>query len=279
MKCAEPLNLLDVYMDGELDLERIVELERHLEVCPGCPAELASRRALSSAMRDKLDYHTAPLALQRAVRKALARAKDASSEGSPLMRRTRPAWMRLAASFVLVAGLSSSLTYYVTPTSSDPIPDEIFASHVRSMQSDDRLIDVASSDEHTVKPWLDAKLDFAPPVKDLSSDGFSLVGGRVDYIGGRAVAALVYHYRKHVITLFIWPDNGDTKPVAATVRRGDRLAQWSDGAMTYWAISDIGAPEFTEFCTRLEAAEAVPEGPASNTSQPQFSRHGAGKVD
>src|ERR1700731_888816 len=122
MKCAEPLNLLDVYMDGELALERIVDLERHLEVCPGCPAELASRRALSSAMRDKLDYHTAPLALQRAVRKELARAKAASSKGSPLIRRAPPAWTRLAASFVLVAGLSSALTYYVIPTSSDAIP-------------------------------------------------------------------------------------------------------------------------------------------------------------
>jgi anti-sigma factor RsiW len=269
MKCDEPLNLLDVYMDGELDLERNVELERHLEVCPRCPAELASRRAVSSAMRDKLDYHAAPLALQRAVRKELARAKGASGRGSPLTRRAAPAWMRLAASFVLVAGLSSALTYYVTPTSSEAIPDEIFASHVRSMQSDNRLIDVVSSDEHTVKPWLDAKLDFAPPVRDLSTDGFSLAGGRVDYIGGRAVAALVYRYRKHVITLFIWPDNGDTRPVAASVRRGDRLAQWSDGEMTYWAISDIAAPEFTEFCKRFEAAEMLPEGPASNTSKPQ----------
>jgi anti-sigma factor RsiW len=268
MNCVEPLNLLDMYMDGELSLERTVDLERHLEVCPRCPAELGRRRALSAAMREKLDYHAAPLALHRAVRKALARAMGASSEGSPLMRRAPPAWMRLAASFVLVAGLSSALTYYVTPTSSDTIPDEIFASHVRSLQSDNRLIDVVSSDEHTVKPWLDAKLDFSPPVRDLSTDGFSLAGGRVDYIGGRTVAALVYHYRKHVITLFIWPDNGDARSVAASVRRGDRLAQWSDGEMTYWAISDIAAPEFTEFCKRFEAAEAVPEDPASNTSKP-----------
>src|ERR1700686_3188996 len=101
MKCAEPLNLLDVYIDGELDLERIVELERHLDVCPGCPAELASRRALSSAMRDKLDYHTAPLALQRAVRKELARAWGASSKGPSLIWRASPAWAQLAASFVL----------------------------------------------------------------------------------------------------------------------------------------------------------------------------------
>jgi anti-sigma factor RsiW len=268
MTCAEEPALLDAYMDGELGVERSLEFERHLETCPSCTANLASRRALGSALRDKFEYHTAPLALHRAVRDELARAA-ASSDGAPITRRALPAWTRLAASFVLVAGLSSALTYYVTPRSSDAIPDEVFASYVRGAQSENRLIDVVSSDEHTVKPWLDAKLDFAPPVKDLSGDGFPLMGGRVDYIGGRAVAALVYHYRKHVITLFIWPSNGEVKPIETSVHRGDNLAQWSDGAMTYWAISDVAAPEFMEFCKRFQAADAMPEGPPPSTTNRQ----------
>ena len=264
MTCAEARTLLGAYMDGELGIERNLEFERHLESCPSCRAELASRRALSASLRNKLDYHSAPLALHRAVRQDLARAAAASIGHAPVMRRALPPWMRMAASLVLVAGLSSALTYYGAPRGGDVIPDEVFASYVRGVQSGDRIVDVVSSDKHTVKPWLDAKLDFAAPVKDLSNDGFPLVGGRVDYIGGHTVAALVYQSRKHVITLFTWPTQGQAKPIATSMRRGEILAQWLDGTMTYWAISDVAAPELMEFCRRFQAAEPMPGAPASN---------------
>ena len=118
-----------------------------------------------------------------------------------------------------------------------------------------------------MKPWLDAKLDFGVPVKDLVAYGFPLVGGRVDYIGGRTVAALVYRNQKHVVTLFIWPSTGGARPLEASVRRGDNLAEWSDGAMTYWAISDLAGGEFTEFCKRFQTAELAPETPAPPIKQ------------
>jgi anti-sigma factor RsiW len=268
MNGIEGGTMLDVYMDGELGIERSLEVERHLESCPSCSAALASRRALGSGLRNKLAYHPAPLALHRAVRNELARAAAAPGAGAPIPRRGPPGWMRMAASVILAAGLSSALTsYYGTPRDSGVIPNEVFASHVRGVQSGERLVDVVSSDRHTVKPWLDAKLDFAAPVKDMSSAGFPLMGGRVDYIGEHTVAALVYQSRKHVITLFIWPSDGPAKPMTMSVRRGDNLAQWSDGAMTYWTISDVAAPELMDFTKRFQAAEPMPAAPASSVTK------------
>jgi anti-sigma factor RsiW len=253
MERLESHQLLDAYMDAELSIERSLEFEDHLGKCPSCKAELATRRALGSALRDKLEYHTAPLSLHRALRNELGRAGAASVPGVSVARRT-PQWMRMAASLILVAGLSSALTYYGASPGGDVIPDEVFASHVRGVVSENRLVDVASSDQHTVKPWLDAKLDFAAPVKDLTKDGFSLVGGRVDYIDDHTVAALVYQSRKHFITLFVWPSEGPAKSIATSVRRGDSILQWSDGTMTYWAISDVGGPELMDFAKRFQAA-------------------------
>ena len=269
MNCVDARTLIDAYADGELGVERSLELEKHLETCPSCPAELESRRALGAALREKLDYHTAPLALHRAIRDELERDEGAVRR-PPASQRQRPrAWLRMAASVVLVAGLSSALTYYYAgPRGADATADEIFASHVRAMQSDNRLIDVVSTDEHTVKPWLDARLDFGVPVKDLTAYGFALVGGRIDYIGGRTVAALVYHYQKHVITLFIWPSDGRVRPIRTSVRRGENIAEWSDGSMTYWAISDVASGVFLEFSERFQAAEPVPETGAPATKKP-----------
>ena len=256
MDCREARALLDPYADGELPLERSVELERHLADCPTCPGELEAVRSMGAALRERLPYHAAPPELHRRVRAGLARIDGAMARGSP------PQWLRLAASFFLVAAMSSALTYYVAPRAGGGLPEEVFASHVRGLLSGDRLIDVASSDEHTVKPWFDTRLDFSPPVKDLTTEGFPLVGGRVDYVGGRNVAALVYHHKKHVITLFIWPATARSAGIETRVRHGDNLAYWSDGSMTYWAVSDLNAAELVAFCRMLGGIEAAP-APAS----------------
>ena len=252
MKGLDMHRLLDAYMDAELSIEHSVEFEHHLGECPSCQAGLATRRALSSALRETLEYHTAPLSLHHAVWNELGRAGATSVAVVSAARRT-PQWMRMAASLILVAGLSSALTYYGASPGGDVIPDEVFASHVRAVESENRLVDVVSSDQHTVKPWLDARLDFAAPVKDLAKDGFPLVGGRVDYIDSHTVAALVYRSRKHFITLFVWPSEGPAKSITASARRGDNILQWSDGTMTYWAISDVGGPELMNFVKRFQA--------------------------
>ncbi|HKO06434.1 MAG TPA: anti-sigma factor, partial [Alphaproteobacteria bacterium] len=155
---------------------------------------------------------------------------------------------------------SAALTYSLIPRDADLVPDEVFASHVRGMLSGTSGIDVVSSDEHTVKPWFAGKLDFSPPVVELASDGFALAGGRVDYVAGRTVAALVYQHKKHVITLFIWPAAGSARAVETSVRRGDNLAHWSDGRMSYWAVTDLNAGELKDFAERFAAAAAGASG-------------------
>jgi anti-sigma factor RsiW len=247
MMCAEARAWLDAYLDGELDLDRAVDVERHLAECPDCAAALASRRALGRVLRDTLDYAPAPAALRRV--------------GAP----ASPGWMRLAASFLLVAGLSSGLTYYAThrPPERAAIADEVFASQMRAAQAESRLFDVASSDEHTVKPWLDARLDFAPPVKDLSARGYALLGGRIDYIGGHRAAALVYRLRQHLITLFIWPSSDGARSIATSGARGETLARWSDGSMAYWAISDVPAADLLAFCRDFANAGLAAEPSAT----------------
>jgi anti-sigma factor RsiW len=256
MNFGEAHGLLDAYLDAELSIERSVEFESHLRECPSCQAELASRRALRSAMRDQIEYHMAPLSLRRALRNELDRAETPSVKSASAVR-PMPQWMRMAASLILVAGLSSALTYYGTSQGGGVIPDEVFASHVRGVESQSRLVDVVSSDQHTVKPWLDARLDFAAPVKDLAKDGFPLIGGRVDYIAGHMVAALVYQSGKHFITLFVWPSEGSARSITASTRRGDSILHWSDGKMTYWAISDVEQPQLMDFAERFQTAGAL----------------------
>ncbi len=255
MDCTEARALIEPYLGGDLDIERGVQLERHLESCAACRGELAGARAFKAALREKLPYHRAPPALHRAVRESLAGAErgnlaDADRAASGARPRPPP-WVRMAASLALVAGLSSGITYYVMPRAADPIAEAVFASHVRGVLSGRRLVDVQSADEHTVRPWFGDKLDFSPPVKDLASEGFLLVGGRMDYVAGRTVAALVYQRQNHVITLFIWPNGEKPRPVTADVHRGDTLVHWSDGAMTYWAVSDLNARDLVDFAGRL----------------------------
>jgi anti-sigma factor RsiW len=166
-------------------------------------------------------------------------------------------WLALAAAIILAAIIASSLLPRLWQPGADQfLATQLIASHVRSLMAD-HLTDVASSDQHTVKPWLDVKLDFAAPVVDLSGDGFPLIGGRLDYLDNRPVAALVYGRRKHFINLFVWPAVSDEAKAAKTItREGYQLLHWVDSDFNYWAVSDVNISDLQLFKQQFETRTA-----------------------
>jgi anti-sigma factor RsiW len=249
MTCNEASELLPIYGDGELDLQRAVALEKHMETCASCKAALATQRALSGAVR-KATYHRVPDHLRERLRQQL----PVVAEPSPLrVQRRRRSWTpwagALAASLALAIGIN---VFWSAQQAQTHLEDELISGHVRSLMVG-HLQDVVSSDHHTVKPWFTGKLDFSPPVTDLSAQEFPLTGGRLDYIDQRNVAALAYRHGAHTINLFIWPAASDKKTAPSLeARRGYNLAHWADGTMNYWAVSDLNADELRNFAQLLQ---------------------------
>ena len=233
--------LLHAYVDGELDLANARETERHLQSCADCRGIERAIRELRSALNTEATAYRAPAHLRRNVRAALRReAKSSRHTLSPwLMFATGAAFAALIVGFVLFQTMRATRT--------DAIVDQVVANHVRSLLAA-QLVDVVSSDQHTVKPWFDGKIDFAPEVHDLAAKGFPLVGGRLDYLDGKTVAALVYQRNKHAINLFITPAPGNrsTSPTVTT-RRGYNVVTWTNNGMKYWAVSDLNQTELRQF--------------------------------
>src|SRR5438876_2204468 len=233
MSCQELQTMRDAYLDGELDLAHSLEIEKHLRVCASCARAYDELRSLQVAMRSDALCFATPPCLERRVRSAV---RSESRAASPLLRWR---WLIPSVSLGLVAIIVAGLLLSRTSTD-DLVASEIVAGHVRALMAPSHLIDVLSEDPHTVKPWFDGKLDFSPPVKDLTQRGFPLYGGRLEYIANRPVAALVYQRRKHFVNVFIWPAStaSDTKPTAQ-VRQGYNLVHWTAAGMTYWIVSDL----------------------------------------
>jgi anti-sigma factor RsiW len=255
MTCADASGLLHGYADQELDLRTSLEIEQHLKECASCAHEYERLAALRSALKENSLYYDAPAALRTRVR-SLTRAAIRSESGSGWRPRfDASAWrwpVTAMAAAVLVAVILRGVT--LGPSSSDQtLGREIVSSHVRSLMVN-HLTDILSSNQHTVKPWFDGKLDFAPIVLDLSAQGFPLAGGRLEYVDGHPAAALVYHYRLHVINLFTWPTarSSDTQMHLET-REGYNSIHWTESAMEYWAVSDV-APSDLERLAQLVRA-------------------------
>jgi anti-sigma factor (TIGR02949 family) len=239
MTCHDALQRLDPYVDGELPPDEGVEFRAHVDTCSACRAQLDARLALRREIR-RIPYRAAPDGLRAAVARA---------------PRSRPFRPLLAWAAVFVAGIAlgaAAVTGYgarvrlATPIS---LTEAVVDGHVRALMGD-HLLDVVSTDQHTVKPWFLGKLDFAPPVTDLAAQGFPLVGGRLDYIAGRPVAALVYRRGGHTINVFIWPDAGGGDDSGSI--RGFNVRHWTHQGMSFRAVSDLNATELAAFVKALQ---------------------------
>jgi len=271
MNCEEATKLMDGYLDGELDPITSQTIEQHLRDCPNCDQAYKTHGSLIRVIGNAAPYYKAPAELRERIQSSLREEmvarpmRNVGRDVQPLFPRRQPGprtvllgtswnWLALAAAILLAAIIGWNLL----PRLQRPGPDQLLAtqligSHVRSLMAN-HLTDVASSDQHTVKPWLDAKLDFAPPVVDLASEGFPLIGGRLDYLDNRPVAALVYQRRKHFINLFVWPgEAAAARPVMAMSHQGYQLLHWADPDFNYWAVSDVSANDLQTFKQQFAA--------------------------
>lgn len=242
MTCSQ--DLIEAYLDEELDPVQHAAAEQHLATCPDCSQVYARLRQQKARIRADAPYYNAPPGLRQLVRVALQNAEE-----PPTRSRVREwPWrsLAIAASLLLVTSLSWNILQFRSRPVEDDVAKSVVADHIRSLLGT-HLVDVASSDQHTVKPWFAGKLDFAPNVKYLEAEGFPLAGGRVDYVADRRVAALIYRRRQHVINLFTWPGGPAPRTETIISRDGYNLLYWTDSSMTYWAVSDVSAGELRHF--------------------------------
>ena len=248
MDCVRASELLSGYLDNELDAIHVEKIEAHLKDCAACREQHEQALRLQSLVRERAPRYGAPAHLRS---KILASVRSVQPGGR--VRGWIPAgWFQFGGALAATVLLSSAITYYsILPSNTDPIVDEVVATHVRSLITN-HLTDVASSDQHTVKPWFNGKLDFAPPVMDLEAQGFPLAGGRIDYVNGRPIAALLYRHRQHWVSVFIWPDQHVVISAPRSFsKRGYDITQWSTDGLIFSVVSDIAAKEQGELVALL----------------------------
>lgn len=246
MTCQEACLFIDAYVDEELDPVNNLEFERHLETCTDCRERCDQVKELQRSVRTHRPYFAAPDGLEHRIRTRLRAADGAQTR--TFRYRTFSAWQlsAVAASIVGLILFSSIFVTMLRRPAGETIAEQVVSSHIRSLM-ENHLTDVPSSDQHTVKPWFNGKLDFSPPVKDLKAEGFPLTGGRLDYLNGRPVASLLYRRRQHVINLFVWPSSPSDSASQTSTIRGYNLVHWTQSGMTYWAVSDLNSRELNEF--------------------------------
>ncbi len=257
MNCNDAQRLIDGCVDGELQLEMSIEVEDHIASCRSCRSLWNAHRELSENMHSADLRFEVPAGLEKTIRNAIK-----SEVKQPVSRNLRiwPQWLRSqsfafgAAAIALFALFNWNIArFHSSESGKNTISEEVVSSHIRSLMAG-HLFDVASTDQHTVKPWFTGKIDFSPPVSDLKEAGYPLVGGRLDYLSGHPVTALVYKHRKHVINLFIWPGKTEilkAEPVRET-RLGFNISSWTANGMNFYAVSDVNANDLKEFSKLIE---------------------------
>ena len=270
MDCTETRSLLNGYLDQELDVANALAIDQHVKCCVTCKKIFDQQSALRSAIRQHAAYHTAPAALADRIRAQIGRTTVVTPAKTDRPRwRWQPFgqwfqlgavaahWVQLGTVAAATAAVTWVATFQLSGLSQDElISEQVVAGHARSVLTN-HLADVATSDQHTVKPWLSSKLDFSPPVTDLTTAGFPLIGGRLDYLDNRPVAALVYRHQQHLITLYVWPNpkSGRTTPMHTSLQHGYHVLHWTDAGMTYWAISDLNESEMKAFAETYASAK------------------------
>jgi len=250
MECENAQSLIDGYLDRELDPARSLEVEDHLRACGLCSQSYKDHQGLRDAVKSAEVYFKAPTDLEKRVQRAVRQV--AKAEPAPRWRAW--SWIRVTAPLAAAAlVIITLLPYFGGLSQEELLTRDVVSGHIRSLMAD-HLVDVASSDRHTVKPWFNGKLDFSPPVVDLVAMGFPLTGGRLDYLNNRPVAALIYQRDKHLINIFVWPSSktGGTA-VTTTARQGYNVLHWTDSGLNYWVVSDLERNQLEKFVELLKA--------------------------
>jgi anti-sigma factor (TIGR02949 family) len=247
MDCPTCEAMVDAYVDGELTATESADFERALAACPECRKRLDLARAVGNLLRD-LPAEPAPDLLRARVEREL---RGIAGRPSRTQQGERLRWMAYAAGLIVAVGIGWAGGTLSGQGSRDS--DALVASYLR-MAMAEHTVDVASSDRHTVKPWYAGRIDYAPPVYDLTANGFPLLGGRLDVIDGRKVAVLVYRRNQHKLAVGLWPATGGDTPARVTERDGFAMGEWRHGGFDWRAVSDISPAEMTAFATALGRA-------------------------
>jgi anti-sigma factor RsiW len=245
MNCTDCAPLLHAYVDGELDLVRHLEVEGHLKACPACRARAEAIVALRSRVRDAVPRFTASAELRTSIRASL-QAWVPPVERAKVARFPGQRWNLALVAASLAVALFLGNAWGEHRAQSRLVVNEAFAEHVRSLQAN-HLEDVVSTDRHTVKPWFEGKVDFAPPVIDLADVGFPLAGGRLDQIDGHNAAALVFRRKLHVINLFVWAAGDSIRLPDTASEKGYNAQAWTHGGLHFLAVSEIPASDLDSF--------------------------------
>jgi anti-sigma factor RsiW len=247
MTCDEAEILLQALIDGELDAGHARDVENHVAGCPHCTAMLKDYREMSKAIAEAGVSYKAPLELRKRIENALPQPRAVPNRRAVL----RGFAMGSAVSAMAATGL---VAIVLRNDDMERIQSEVVSAHLRSLQAG-HLTDVISTDQHTVKPWFNGKLDVSPPVVDLTAQGFTLIGGRLDYVDARALGAVVYRRRQHVINLFVSQTaSTERRPAKIETIQGFNIRHWSERGLNYWAVSDIGKDELADFGDKFETA-------------------------
>ena len=253
MDCSHAQSLLDIYLDQELDPVRNLEIEEHLQGCAACAQNYGDRQMIRQSLKTESLYFKAPQQLEKRIQRSLRQAAKAEAPTGWFSG----SWFKMAAPLAVAALVVLMIVpYFAGPSSDELLTQQVIASHIRSLMVN-HLADVPSTDEHTVKPWFNGKLDFSPPVADPANEGFPLIGGRLDYLNNRPVAALIYRHDKHIINVFVWPASaGQQLAPSNKTQQGYNVIRWTSSAMNFWVVSDLEPNQLAKFSELLKSSNS-----------------------